>query len=263
MEFFNKKEDVIDIQITQYGKYLLSIGEFKPTHYAFFDDDILYDVGYANISEPQNNSASRIKIDTPRPKTQYIFSGIESQFNTLRGVFKKHKPAFSNPSVDWLNFGIVQQAPEKNYSLSLPLGDSSLSTEFVPAWDITYYNGFLTGSAEFITGSNIGTVRIPQLDSDIKYKTYVTYLDPEDDEVVVRDYIPERLSTLGLTGGRLGRLDWFDDGSVIQIEPDYLFLDILEENVDFFKENFDIEVIMIDVTTDIYGRTIEKEKIEK
>ena len=42
MSFFNKKEDVIEIQLTQYGKYLLSKGKFKPSYYAFFDDDIVF-----------------------------------------------------------------------------------------------------------------------------------------------------------------------------------------------------------------------------
>ena len=34
MEFFNKKEEVIDLQLTEYGKYLLSLGKFKPIFYA-------------------------------------------------------------------------------------------------------------------------------------------------------------------------------------------------------------------------------------
>ena len=42
-EFFDKKEDVMDIQLTQYGKHLLSKGEFSPTYYAFYDQDIIYD----------------------------------------------------------------------------------------------------------------------------------------------------------------------------------------------------------------------------
>ena len=41
MEFFNKKEEVIDLQLTQYGKYLLSLGKFKPVYYAFYDDGIV------------------------------------------------------------------------------------------------------------------------------------------------------------------------------------------------------------------------------
>jgi len=35
MAFFDKKEEVIDIQLTQYGKHLLSKGLFRPVSYAF------------------------------------------------------------------------------------------------------------------------------------------------------------------------------------------------------------------------------------
>ena len=47
MKFFDKKEEVIDIQLTQYGKHLLSVGKWRPVYYAFFDDNILYDGRYA------------------------------------------------------------------------------------------------------------------------------------------------------------------------------------------------------------------------
>ena len=39
MEFFDKKEEVIDLQLTQYGKYLLSLGKLRPIFYAFYDDN--------------------------------------------------------------------------------------------------------------------------------------------------------------------------------------------------------------------------------
>ena len=35
MEFFNKKEDVLDVELTEYGKYLLSLGQLDPVYYAF------------------------------------------------------------------------------------------------------------------------------------------------------------------------------------------------------------------------------------
>ena len=54
MTFFNRKEEVIDIQLTQYGKYVLSKGRFKPDCYAFFDDDIIYDTAYGD--EPKELS---------------------------------------------------------------------------------------------------------------------------------------------------------------------------------------------------------------
>ncbi len=71
MAFFNKKEEVIDIQLTQYGKHLLSKGEFRPVSYAFFDDNILYDSAYAGLrTEAQNSIEPRIQEDTPALKTQ-------------------------------------------------------------------------------------------------------------------------------------------------------------------------------------------------
>ena len=77
MQFFNQKEEVIDIQLTQFGKRLLSQGKFKPTYYAFYDNDILYDLNYANASgsykETQNQTEKRILKETPRLKTQYMF----------------------------------------------------------------------------------------------------------------------------------------------------------------------------------------------
>ena len=51
MEFFDKKEEVLDVQLTEYGKYLLSTGRMRPVYYAFFDDDILYDTNAASFSE--------------------------------------------------------------------------------------------------------------------------------------------------------------------------------------------------------------------
>ena len=60
MTFFNKKEEVLDIQLTQYGKNRLSLGKLKPVYYEFYDDDILYDSEYAGFSEEQNDTNSRI-----------------------------------------------------------------------------------------------------------------------------------------------------------------------------------------------------------
>ena len=61
MSFFDNKEDVIDLELTQYGKYLLSEGKFKPIFYAFFDDDILYDGNYGGRTEEQNAIKTRIE----------------------------------------------------------------------------------------------------------------------------------------------------------------------------------------------------------
>ena len=46
MEFFNKKQDVIKVELTGYGKNLLSKGVFKPVYYAYSDDGVLYDAAW-------------------------------------------------------------------------------------------------------------------------------------------------------------------------------------------------------------------------
>ena len=66
MEFFNKKEDVLEVKLTNYGKDRLAAGQFNPTFYAFFDDDVLYDVSGSGFEETQNSAEGRIQSDTPK-----------------------------------------------------------------------------------------------------------------------------------------------------------------------------------------------------
>tara|TARA_E500000331_G_scaffold190761_1_gene183518 strand:- start:3400 stop:4623 length:1224 start_codon:yes stop_codon:yes gene_type:complete len=80
MEFFNKKEEVIDVKLTQYGKNLLSRGAFKPVYYMFFDDDILYDASKGGFTEEQNETEKRILENTPKLKTQYLTLGVEEAY---------------------------------------------------------------------------------------------------------------------------------------------------------------------------------------
>ena len=72
-EFFDKKEEVLDIQLTQHGKYLLSRGEFDPKFYAFFDDDIIYDTEYAGFIETQNAGEKKMQKEYKSPQTGIWF----------------------------------------------------------------------------------------------------------------------------------------------------------------------------------------------
>ena len=78
----DKKERVYDIEMTSYGKYLLSIGQYKPDSYAFFDDNVVYDNMYNNISESQNSINERIKKETPYISTLTIFEDINKTSQT-------------------------------------------------------------------------------------------------------------------------------------------------------------------------------------
>ena len=82
-KFINKKEQVYDLQLTSYAKYLLSIGRFKPSYYAFFDDNVLYDKKYAftGSNEAQNDVDTRIKEETQYLESLVLFRDVEETLN--------------------------------------------------------------------------------------------------------------------------------------------------------------------------------------
>ena len=81
MEFFNKKEEVIDFKLTEYGKNLLAQGKLKPAYYAFFDDDVLYDVSGSSVTETQNDARRRIQSTTPKMKIIATRTSAEERVN--------------------------------------------------------------------------------------------------------------------------------------------------------------------------------------
>ncbi len=54
-KFINKKEQVFDLQLTTYGRKMLSVSSFKPTYYAFFDDNVVYDGDYIGLNDEKQN----------------------------------------------------------------------------------------------------------------------------------------------------------------------------------------------------------------
>ena len=237
MAFFNKKEEVIDIQLTQYGKHLLSKGEFRPVSYAFFDDNILYDSNYAGLStEAQNSVEPRIQEDTPALKTQYIYYGAETEILRIAEEIRGTNGAV--PS--------MQPVADKHYALSAPLGTSALHTDKLPCWQVRYFAAELNDSVQYMTGAH-PTMKIPQLESTVTYKT----------EVYDQNSIPPNANTAGGFGGTLNdsitseseylmQSELFEDGTYFVTRGDQLLVEIDEKNTDFFKDNFDIEVFVVE-----------------
>ena len=173
MEFFNQKEEVMDIQLTQYGKRLLASGEFKPTYYAFFDKDILYNCDFGNFEEHQNKTETRIKNETPRLKVQHNFIGVETQFNEMKELIitggKKDQEDFKEKT---------QDSENKFFGLNTMIGTTRLQSRHAPSWNLQFYNEHLQKAEIFTTGSG-HIQRIPQLDATITYHSYA-YNNPED-----------------------------------------------------------------------------------
>lgn len=236
MEFFDKKEEVIDVQLTQYGKQLLSKGEFKPVSYAFFDDNVLYDSQYADVaSEPQNSIEPRIQEDTPALKTQYMFYGAETELKRLAAEMRGSGGQM--PS--------VQPRADKHYATSAPLGTSALNTNLLPAYQARFFAAPLKGTVNYLTGA-LPTTRIPQLDSVVEYKTelYDANSTPPSDGLGYEAQLDS--SVISTQPEYKMASNTFEDGTYFVTTGDQLLLEITEKNTDFFKENFDIEVFIVE-----------------
>jgi|7_EtaG_2_1085326.scaffolds.fasta_scaffold00757_2 uncharacterized protein YozE (UPF0346 family) len=221
MSFFNKKEEVLHIKPTQYGKYLISQGKFKPTYYAFFDDDVVYDSKYMGPAheEQQNNAEPRIQEDTPTMKVQHVFTGIETNIKKLNREIRSGKVAL----------GSEQTLPvaEQHFGLSSPIGNSSVGEQNAPAFEVQFWNGTITGSVSHLTGSH-ATMKIPQLDTEVMFETSIGST-AEDSSAAP-----------GLPG------TIYEDETFIKIEDDYLIIEFLEHNTEFQMANFDIEVFLVE-----------------
>ena len=236
MKFFDSKEEVIDIELTQEGKRLLAQGRFKPHYYAFFDDDILYDVRYANYEEEQNKSLGRIKDDTPRLKVHYNRHGVETSFKKLTEQ-KLFERDISNESLD------------RNVNI-LPLGTST-GNKYVPAWNIRLVDGEIIQSEQYYSGS-WGLLNIPQLSASMEVETSVEF-----DEMRIQGSLG--IDRAGLQGRPLSNPqdnseaasveelndETYDDGSYLVTSQPNIIIDISEMNNHFESKNFEIEVFEI------------------
>ena len=180
--FFNKKEDVIQIELTQYGKYLLSKGRFKPASYSFFDDEILYDGSYGGITENQNDTVTRIK-DAVYMKTVYDFSSsIEYS--------KPYSPK---------SLGVI----DSNHALSRPIGTMDPAKIYKPAWKVSLAvpeSAPMTGAVEYKETYNRGQT-IPQLafTGTFEYASASYGEDIEAEQAIILDV--SELNTIFKTKG--------------------------------------------------------------
>ena len=207
--FFNKKEEVIDIELTPYGKHLFSAGQFRPSFYSFYDNDILYDGAYGGIIEPQNNIVTRIKDGTPYLKPLVNFTSSVAQVRTM-GLYQD---PFQTPVSSSVNF-------------LRPLGKNSPWRDFKPAWSISLINDsvLLSGSYQYQAGYTIPTLSASILNID--YSTFplenadppVTIFALQDSDRFIID-VQELNTTFKLNGNydiEIFRMPDPDDEDIIE-----------------------------------------------
>lgn len=256
MSFFNKKEEVIDIELTQLGKYLLSKGRFKPVFYVFSDDEILYNVEYASGSPEKGKQASnRIQKDTQRFKTMYEHDGVESRVLALNGheIVKKRGlgwQARKTGRIEELPAGDIygsdhltvekMGADDRNLLRNM-IGNSTVGEQTAPSWDI---ESILDGQIKSVNISssspNVGIKR-PVLDVEVDYKLKAKPLSTEDP-----DYNFTYDDFVAAFSGIENEIT-FTDHMRLEVEDSGLIISMIEHAVDYKKQNFEVEFFEVEL----------------
>jgi hypothetical protein len=217
MKFLNKKEQVLDIQLTPYGKYKLGAGTLKPTYYAFFDDNVAYDRRYFSGSslEIQNDIHKRIKQETQYLEGQTIFRQVMSGSIVQGGILRD----------------TIYEQEENLLTSDGFIGDARLlskETDVAPAWKVVSLQNYITSSALSDTRNNS---KVPQINITASY--VLKAMSPGD--------IPRGIDNISA----LTRTSTFSDGRQITLETNHPMIYLEELNTELLTENFDIEVFEV------------------
>lgn len=217
MTFFNKKEEVIEIKLTPFGKHKLAKGEFRPASYSFFDEDVIYDSDYGAAG---GNAHDRIK-DTPRMRTQTRIDGTNQATETE--VDQRPGEAQSN-TIPLKKLSVTVQQTTRT-DTKQPIGTSGIENSNPPAWRALMLQGELD-SSETHFEDNDQVVHIPQMNVTKREFTLKATDTPSDRTLDVN----------------------FPDGSSLVLEEneDSEFLLFLgEKNADSLDKNFSMELYKV------------------
>jgi hypothetical protein len=147
MEFFDKKEEVLDIVLTRKGKEKLAAGKLSPAYYKFHDDAISYDIGFdGGLSELQNETHQRIK-DSVSLKSHVLDNVVLDKDSTVPLVGEHYLPE---------------------------IGTYDSKTQSRPRFELELLQGEMTGSVQYVPlESNLKSGsynEIPQLDMVCVYE---------------------------------------------------------------------------------------------
>jgi len=217
MTFFNKKEDVIKIELTPHGRRLLSKGMLNPTYYTFLDDNIIYNPINAGIEESGVLAKDRILNETPYLKPPTNYKGVESSINALASQLSD-------------NFNDGNLFPEKMEKLQNILGKAPITNKNASEISATFLIGEISSSALIYSGSGVAPVDIPQLECVVENELSVRFVD--------------RVFDYGISNIKK------PDGSFIEMLEGELLIMLKDAEGFNTTDNFNIEVFQYDETND-------------
>ena len=255
-KFLNKKEQVIDFKLTPYGKQRLSVGQFKPVFYSFFDDGILYDSQYAGFTEKQNDINNRIKNETQFIEGILSFTDIENypaagnylevastDVGTLDPADIDISPPYKNISTDKFTYNssitdVVFDSADNQLVPATKLVTCQGQIVKIKTHDETNYDFQVEETVETLgLSSTSRNYDIPQIDINVYYTKQVD--DPSD---------PMSAKKMQQTVAETAK---FADGKVIKLIKNDLVVYAEEINTEMLNENYDIEVFYVDEQSEI------------
>ncbi len=273
MAFFNKKEEVLDIELTQLGKYQLSKGNFKPVFYAFSDDEILYNVGYAGENTPENNkeASKRIQRDTQRMKALYDHDGSEtrtlslndSSYTKVRGhaeIARKSSRSEEYPAGDMYGNDFIEDmkmgADDRNLVRNF-IGNSSPGEQHIPSWDIDLLlDGKITAVNVSSSSPNVGIQRpVLNVEEFTRVEAKKLPIAHPDLAMTVEDF-------------KLRYDGWernmnFIDGLTVSLDDDALIFSVVEQNTEYLSDNFEFELFLHNGYREIKGTSEQAEDLKR
>ena len=210
MTFFNKKEDVIKIELTPHGRKMLSEGKLKPSYYTFLDDDILYDIARGGGSENNSQTKNRIISQTPYMKPPTNYKGVDSSKSD------------DNSKVEQVRY-LLQR-----------IGGNNPAEKRGAGWDVTCLLNEIETSSNVLTSSVEQTQPIPQLEFKLEYTMSAgnsRSLEISNQGLIFNRDLPALIKS---------------DGSFIKIEEEQILLNIFEKNGFFHKDSYEVEVYVYD-----------------
>ena len=251
MTFFNQKEEVIEIQLTSYGKYKLSQGKLRPAYYAFFDDDICYDPEYTGVSlsSDEEYSETRIQINTPSLRPQTAVVGVDR-------IQKKTKE-LQNSGYDTKKYNDIVDDFSDREVRSLPIGSAEPSNVYAPSWEIRLLRSeidsgsYVDTTPEGAASGSSNSYIVPTFSASVEYTTHIY----TEEDIFGATSLSERTSAEQEYSQTMGNvavpsngylINYFGDGTVVTVNDRFILLDVVENNTRTERDNFIVSVEQIE-----------------
>jgi hypothetical protein len=223
----------MDVELTQFGKNALARGHFRPAFYQFFDDDILYNSSNGGFQEHQNDTENRVLKETPRMKTLYQTSGVQTSYISRDDLIEERKI----PRYETIVENILPELQER--ILLYPLSEQETAVQSAPHFIVSAQDTPFSGTVGSANAERVesGIVKdIPKLELRPTY-----YIERDRNTIPDASPMVNSETFIDLTSDEIT----FADNSKIRVKKENIMLDVGESNTFYEKENFYLTIFHV------------------